>query len=304
MKALVTGANGFIGLHLADHLEQSGWQVVRCQRSGARADVVADLATADPSLLAAATPAFDVVFHLAGRAHRRADPGAYERDNVEATSRTFEWARLANARRFVYVSTIRVLGDVSRHPFRIGDPRQPVDPYADSKARAELLLESVAGLGPAVTIVRPPLVYGPGVGANFLRLMKGALRGWPLPLGRATAPRSQVAVTNLVDLLLRCCTDDRGFRLLHVRDDRDYSVAELVQSLCAAGARRPRLWGVPRGIVRVALASIGQGALCTRLYSPAQIDDRATRSLLGWTPPVASTVALAQTVAWWQRTCS
>ena len=304
MKALVTGADGFIGVHLCERLEREGWTVLRSQRSGGRADFAVDLATIDPQQMAAQSGPLDVVFHLAGRAHRRADAATYERDNVETTRRAWQWAQRAGARRFVFLSTIRVLGDVSRHPFRIGDPRRPGDAYAESKAEAEVYLEEVAGDGPAVTIVRPPLVYGPGVGANFLRLMQAAVRGWPLPLGRAAAPRSQVAVGNLIDLLVRCCADNRGLRVLHVRDERDYAVADLVRALATAAGRSPRLLQIPPSLVRAALAVVGRARVSSRLFAPAQIDDRATRAVFGWKPPIESQQALLETVAWWQRSRS
>jgi len=301
MRAVVTGANGFIGSHLADHLERLGWEVVRLGRTGARLDVVADLARTEPAVLAQRFTTVDVVFHCAGLAHRRADARAGVRDNVDATRCAFELARLVQARRFVHLSSVRVLGEVSRHPFRIGDARSPCDAYAQSKADAEAWLETVAGLGPAVTVVRAPLVYGPGVRANFLTLMGATLRGFWLPLGAADAPRSLVAVSNLVDLLVACLNDDRGHRLLHVRDARDLSVADLVRAIATAGGRRARLVAVPASVVRAGLTAVGRRALATRLFEPAQVDARATQVALGWTPPIATEAALEETVAWWRR---
>jgi len=301
MRAVVTGANGFVGSHVAAKLDALDWSVVRLGRSGARIDVIADLATMGPATIAERVRGVDVVFHCAGLAHRRADARACARDNVEATRRAFELARLVRARRFVFLSSARVLGDVSRHPFRVGDPRNPADAYAESKAEAEWWLETVAGVGPAVTVVRAPLVYGPGVRANFLALMRATLGGWPLPLGAATAPRSLVAIQNLVDLLVACLDDDRGHRLLHVRDAQDLSVAGLVRAIAAADGRGARLFYAPASFVRAGLRAVGRGALATRLFEPAQIDDRATRAAFGWTPTVATDAALTETVAWWRR---
>jgi UDP-glucose 4-epimerase len=298
---LVTGANGFIGGHLARRLDVDGWRVTRLGRGGGELDVTADLARTDPGAIARSLPRVDVVFHCAGFAHRRGDATRALQDNLEATRRAYELARQLDARRFVFLSTVRVLGEVSRHPFRTGDPRRPVDAYAESKAAAEVHLESVVADTPAVTIVRAPLVYGPGVGANFLALLRATLAGWPLPLGCARAPRSQVAVQNLVDLLVACVGDERGFRLLHARDETDLSVADLVRAIAAAGGRRARLVPVPEAVVRGALRAVGRGALAVRLFEPAQVDDRATRTTLGWTPPCSIEDALAETVTWWQR---
>jgi nucleoside-diphosphate-sugar epimerase len=304
MKALVTGANGFIGTHLAEHLERRGWSVVRIGRTGARLDLTADLTRAEPCELADRIATVDVVYHCAGLAHRRAGTDETRLANVEATRRMYALARLVSARRLVFLSSARVLGEVSRHPFRTGDARSPADPYAESKALAEEYLESVAGTGPDVTVVRAPLVYGPGVKANFRLLLGAVLRGWPLPLGRAVAPRSLVAVGNLVDLLVACLADERGHRVLHVRDPNDLSVADLVRAIAAADGRRPRLVPVPEPIVRAALALTGRRALGVRLFEPAQLDDRATRHVLGWRPPISTTTALEETVAWWHRSRS
>jgi UDP-glucose 4-epimerase len=304
MRALVTGANGFIGSRLAESLERLGWSVVRVGRSGARLDFVADLSQSDPIELAGRLDTIDVVYHCAGLAHRRARHTGAQADNLAATRCTYEIARLKYVRRFVFLSSARVLGETSRHPFRTGDPRNPSDAYAESKALAEEYLETAAGGGPPVTTVRAPLVYGPGVKANFLALMGAVLRGWPLPLGRAVAPRSLVAVDNLVDLMVTCLNDERGHRVLHVRDAQDLSVADLARAIAAADARRARLVPVPAGIVRAALALAGRGALATRLFEPAQLDDRATRTLLGWKPPLTTHTALEETVAWWHRSRS
>jgi len=301
MRALVSGANGFIGAHLVRRLEETGWEVVRTQRSAGEGVIAADLANVDPKTFATGQPPVDCVFHLAGRVDGGADAESLERDIVESTRRMFEIARWLDARRFVFPSSIDVLGDVSRHPFRIGDPRNPRNPHADAKSRAELWLESVAGTGPAVTIVRAPPVYGPHGHAGFLRLMSATLRGWPLPLGRAVAPRSRVAVVNLVDLLVRCTEDLRAMRILHVRDDRDYGLADLVRTLAEQGGRRPRLLNVPPGVVRGMLAAVGRRADAVGWFLPAQVDDRAARSALGWTPPVSSETALRETVEWWKH---
>ncbi|NJN52155.1 MAG: NAD-dependent epimerase/dehydratase family protein [Gammaproteobacteria bacterium] len=189
MRAFVAGADGFIGKYLADELESRHCDVTRSVRT------VMDHADASVEEQAKALADVDVVFHLAARAHRGSggDASIYLRDNLETTKRLFEASLRAKAMRFVFVSTLRVLGETSPRPFRAADDPKPADAYSESKARAEAWLETQQGRGVAISIVRPPLVYGPGVRANFLKLLDAVGRGLPLPLGRATAPRSQLA---------------------------------------------------------------------------------------------------------------
>jgi len=297
VRAFVTGSGGFIGRHLVGHLEVMGWQVI----APGRTEV--DLATLPVVDLAARMASVDVVFHLAGRAHRggRDDAVHHERDNVRATERAFEAAVAARAQRFVFMSSARVLGERSTRPLTESDPVRPAGPYAESKARAERLLAAQRDRGIAISVVRAPLVYGAGVGANFLRLLDAIGRGLPLPIGAAMAPRSQIAVRNLVDLLVRCTVHGGTFAVLHGRDDVDYSTYDLALALAAQMKRPLRAPAVPPSIVIGAATLLGRGAMARRLFEPAQLDDTSTRALLDWQPPQSSADALLETVRWWRQ---
>lgn len=300
----MTGASGFVGRYLANHLATDGIRIIRFSRRGAPGHVPVDHAFDSIEQQAAMLRNVEVVFHLAARAHRHSNAASktlHTRDNLEATKRLFEASVRAEVPKFVFVSTIRVLGETSVRPFVVTDPPRPSDAYSESKARAEEWLEQQQGRGVAIVIVRPPLVYGPGVGANFLRLMNAVGRGWPLPLAGATAPRSQIARTNLVDLLALCGRGSvSGFSVLHCRDDQDFSVRALIGVLAELMNRRARLFNVPARILGAVGAIAGMENVATRLFTAAQCDDSATRIAFGWHPRVASRDALNETVAWWR----
>jgi UDP-N-acetyl-alpha-D-quinovosamine dehydrogenase len=310
MRALVTGAGGFVGAALVDRLGRDGW-IVRAIGRGAAAlpggIECEDLAAAESDRLDDWFDGIDVVFHLAGRAHRR-DVGtqrehyeAYRHDNVATTVALFAAAQRNRATRFVYLSTIKVLGDVSREPFGVDDTPDPRDVYAQTKLEAERHLQYAQLRGAtAVTIVRPPLIYGPGVAGNLHALLWLVANRVPLPLGCANAPRSLLALANLLDLLLCATADAAPFRVLHARDDEDCTVAELVVMLAQALERRPLLVSVPRSLMRLVLALLRRRDLYQRLFQPCQVDDSATRESLGWRPVVSRSDAFGELAAWWR----
>jgi nucleoside-diphosphate-sugar epimerase len=308
MHALVTGATGFVGRRLVDELRRCGW-TVRCavrRRSGPEASMecvdVGDLA--DVSDWSAALAGVDTVFHLAGHVHRLGRQTAdaesmYRRVNCEATTALARASIAAGARRFVFVSSVKAVGESSpRAPLVEDDPPRPQDAYGRSKLDAERGLMEL-GSRIDVSIVRPPLVYGPGVRANFASLMRLAAGGWPLPLGAADARRSLVFVDNLVDALIACATVRHASPAVYfISDGLDLTVAELVTRLRAAIGRPPRLWRVPAPAMRVASRLLGRGDAAQRLFSPLQVDIGRIRRELGWSPPVAVDDGLRQTMRW------
>ncbi len=311
-RALVTGAGGFIGSALCGELVRLGWQVRavgRGEPTSADRSVIfcEDLAVVPSEHLDDWLDGVEVVFHLAGRAHRD-DKGPeleryerYRHDNVVTTRSLFAAAQRNFVDRFVFVSSIKVLGDVSDEPLRPADDPDPQDVYAQSKLEAERCLEDARHRGRTrVTIVRPPLVYGPGVKGNFASLLATVARGWPLPLGRADAPRSLLARANLVDLLIAATRDSAEWRVLHARDDGNGSVRELVATIAGAFGKGPRLLSVPRVLMRAAAAMTGRKALYERLFEPLVVDDDETRQALHWTPPQSRGCAIEEVSRWWQ----
>ena len=286
----VTGTTGWIGRALVATLDA---------RSLPRVDL-------DRDMIEGRTPwpALDggAVVHLAAIAHRDASEVGterYDRVNRALALSVATRARQAGARRFVFVSTAAVMGPRSVRPFVESDPPAPADPYARSKLAGELGLAAVLTDGPTrPVVIRPPLVYGPGVRANVLALLDLATRRIPLPLGAARAPRSAIYIDNLVDALVHAaCSEAVAGGTYFVRDDRDRSVAEWISAIRDAHGAPRRLVAVPPWLMAAAARAARRPGLHERLFAPLQVDDRAFRAT-GWRPPVDPGTALARTLAW------
>lgn len=248
----------------------------------------------------------DALIHAAARVHvrreRAGDPWhAYRRINVEGTLQLARQAALAGVRRFVFLSSVKVHGEASvpGRPFQADGPVQPLGAYALSKLEAEQGLFALAAeTGMQVVIIRPPLVYGPGVKANFRSLMDCLARGIPLPLGAVDNRRSLVALDNLVDLVVTCLAHPAAAnQVFLVSDGQDLSTGELLRRLGRALDRPARLLPVPVCLLRAGAALLGRKALAERLCGSLQVDIGKTRELLGWTPPVRLDEALGKTAA-------
>lgn len=309
MTVLVTGANGFVGAALCARLAAQGLSVRAAVRSASGAPVGAEVvqsgdleAGADWS---AALKDVSEVVHLAARVHvmneASADPlGAFRSVNVDGTASLARQAARAGVRRFVYMSSIKVNGEHTSpgHAFRAGDLPAPRDPYGVSKMEAEQALRQMAlETGMELVIVRPPLVYGPGVRANFASLMRWLAHGVPLPLASITTNRrSLVALDNLIDLVLTCLSHPlaAGETFL-VSDGEDLSTAELLIRLGQALGQPARLVPIPQGVLKLGAAVLGRPGIYQRLCGSLQVDIGPTCERLGWTPPVSVDLALLQT---------
>jgi len=254
----------------------------------------------------------DTVVHLAARVHQLGEvPGAasdrrYDEVNRAATLKLAQDAVTAGVRRFIFVSSIKVNGDWTSpgRPFRADDPSRPSDAYARSKAAAEQqLLALMAETGLEVVIIRPPLIYGPGVKANVAKLLDTLARGVPLPLGGVRHNRrSLLAVENLLDLLTLCIEAPQaaGATLL-VSDDQDVSTAELLELLGAGLGKKARLIPIPAGWLEKVACLLGRAEVAQRLCGSLQVDIQPTKTLLGWQPPVTARSALQALGAWRAR---
>jgi len=303
--ALVTGAAGFVGRHLVSRLRSDGVRVRVLARDASRLAGVEMLneaftleSTEDD--WAVALEGVDLVYHLAGIAHRRAKAEELAAVNEHSPARLYRAAGRAGVGAFVWLSTVKVLGEVSAEPLTEDSVVVPEDAYAASKAAGEARLLALTGASTRLAIVRPPLVYGPGVKANFLHLLalaRLATRGIPLPLGNATALRSMVGVTNLCDFLTRVGAVGEG--VLHVADADDLSVVDVLTRL--VGVARLKLLDVPASWMRSLLAAVGRRGVYTRLFEPLRLGSRASREALAWQPPAPTGALLDETFEWYLR---
>ena len=298
-RILVTGAYGFVGAAYSTHLAAAGrpWiGAVRARHPAeARDEIVAvgDFAEADWSTIFAGRPV-DCVVHLAARAHRMREDAAdaaaaYRRENVKVTDRLLAASRLARVKRFVFASTVKVHGE-STPPgtvLRESDPIAPADDYARSKAVAEeRVREFGRDLGLPTVILRLPLVYGPGVRANFAGLVDAVRTRRALPLGAIRNRRSLLGITNLCSAI-DCVLEHplaQG-ETFFVEDGDDVSTPELVRAIAVALDVRPRLWRVPPVLLTVVATLAGRRTAARRLRDSLAIDDAKIRRTLGWKPP-------------------
>lgn len=300
MKLMITGANGLVGRSACARALEGGMRVCGATRqafalpSGVEAMVVPGLDS--PTGWVDALTDCDAVLHAAARVHVMHDSVAdplveFRKVNVDGTLHLARQAAAAGVRRFVFVSSVKVNGEGTGagHPFTASDAPAPQDPYGISKNEAEQGLRQIAAeTGMEVVLVRPPLVYGQGVKANFASLMRWLQRGIPLPLGAITDNRrSLVALDNLVDLLITCIDHPAAAnQTFLVSDDEDLSTTGLLRRMGKAMGKPARLIPVPPALLRLGAAALGKGDIAQRLLGSLQVDITHTRQTLGWTPPI------------------
>ena len=290
-SVLVTGASGFVGRALCRQLEQAGWLL----RTPGRSDLGEIDADTDwrPWIEGA-----DAVIHLAARVHVMRETAAdadehYDRTNRAATVRLAEQAAKAGVRRFVFLSSVKVHGDHAVRPLTAADTPRPSDPYGRSKHAAERALREVPGLD--AVILRPPLVYGPGVRGNFLALMRLVDRGWPLPLASIDNRRSLIYLGNLVDAIETALAAPPGTYL--PSDRQDVSTPALVRAVARAMGCPARLFPTPVAALGAAAAVLGRRDAIDRLRETLAVDGE----LPGWQPRFSLEEGMAKTADWYRQ---
>jgi nucleoside-diphosphate-sugar epimerase len=313
MTILVTGANGLVGQALCAELAQRRHLVKALVRDlktlsfhEHAAQYICRL-EGDFTQISSFKQHFsavDAVVHCAARVHQVADTAndplaAYRQVNTAATLALAQAAADAGVKRFVFLSSVKVNGEFTlpSRPFA-SHQAAPQDPYGISKWEAELGLREIAAkTGMEVVIIRPPLVYGPDVKANFLTMMRWLHRGIPLPLGAIANQRSLVALPNLVDFISLCLTHPKAAnQTFMISDQQDVSTTELLRGLGQALKRPARLLPVPQGLLQTGLKMIGKGGMAQRLCGDLTVDATPATELLGWKPPVTVQQGLQLTV--------
>jgi nucleoside-diphosphate-sugar epimerase len=309
VKFAVTGANGFLGRAVVRTITGQGNEslpLVRTASGMANECVIGDLSDSQPN--ADALRGVEVVIHLAARTHvtreTSSDPlGAYRRVNVQGTRNLLATAAQAGARRFVYMSSVKAVGERTQAgaPFTPLTIPAPEDAYGITKLEAEQeVMSACERSGMAWTIIRPPLVYGPGVSANFARLIKLVAQGVPLPLRGVYNRRSIVYVDNLASATLAAAQAEAAENKLLMICDDTLSTAELVSGIAQQLARPARLFTVPIMVLRAARHVPVVSRIVGRLTDSLEIDAGSSMRLINWTPGTTTTKALHKTVAQWQ----
>ncbi|HEX3410221.1 MAG TPA: NAD-dependent epimerase/dehydratase family protein [Stellaceae bacterium] len=302
VRILVTGAPGFIGRALCLGLVGRGHAVLGLSRRPA--EPIRDVELRPIGDIGPATDwsghldGIEIVVHLATRAHR-SRRGPADHNEAQAARVLAHSAAKAGVRRLIHMSSVRAMGEATLPgaPFRASDPPRPRDPYGRGKLAIERALFAAAQeTGIEIVILRPPLVYGPGVKANFRALLRLVASGLPLPLAGIDNRRSLMFVDNLVDLVgLACQHPGAAGRVLLARDSADLSTSDLIRLLAAGLGRPARLFDVPQPALAVFRRLPMLGPLLARLTLSLQVDDVETRAALDWRPPVSPATGLAAT---------
>ena len=308
-KILVTGANGFVGGALCSQAVVRGMVVRGITRTPCNLPAeVGNLVVGridDGTNWREMLTGCEVVIHLAARVHvmhdTETDPlTAFRSVNVGGTLNLACQAAAAGVKRFVFISSVKVSGESTSpgRAFTEADAPNPQDAYGLSKHEAEQGLRRLsADTGMDVVIIRPPLVYGPGVKANFAALMRAVQRGWPLPVGAVHNQRSLVALDNLVDFIVTCITHPQAAnQTFFVSDGQDLSTTELVRGMAQAAGVSARLLPVPVWALQAGASLLGKGNAVQRLCGNLQVDISKARSFLGWVPSVAVAEGLRRAI--------
>jgi nucleoside-diphosphate-sugar epimerase len=313
-RILVTGANGFVGRQLCRSLSQKGFWVKAAVRQTAIApkEEMQYIPVGDIGPDTDWTEALygvHLVVHLAGRAHIRRDSSAnsmaeYERINTLGTIRLAQMAAAAHVKRFLFLSSVKVNGEETHgQPFAETDRPAPLDFYAVSKWKAEEGLLHLHRQGElSVVIIRPPLVYGPGVRANFLQLIRLVDSGLPLPLGKIQNKRSLVGLRYLIEFITVCLHDPSAAgELFLVSDQEDLSTADLVQRLAVFLGRSPYLLPIPYQFMAIMARIMGKQEAFNKLCHSLQVDVEKSRKVLHWNPPFSVNEELEHTIQWYKN---
>ncbi len=323
MNIIVTGATGFVGKETVSVLLNAGHQVKALVRkkSSLLPVEVKQVLVKDLSVFSVVSSeggeffknfkkslsSVDVLVHTAARVHVMQDDVsdplvAFRKINVDATLVLAQLAAKSGVKRFVFISSIKVNGEITRlgYPFTSEDDTIPSDPYGQSKYEAEQgLLKLAKETGMEVVIIRPPLVYGPGVKANFASMIKWMNKSIPLPFGAIHNQRSLVALDNLVDFIALCAYREKSPKAVNqiflISDGEDVSTTQLLCKVSGALNKKPWLIPVPVHFMRLAAKLVGKGDMANRLFDSLQVDSSKARTLLGWKPVITMDEQLKKT---------
>lgn len=319
-RILITGATGFVGQACAKALYETGRYEIRLavRHLNRLKHKLPPVETIEVHSLSAETAwekalqGCEYVVHIAGRAHvlKEKKPAhaiqAFKQINVDGTIRLAKQAVLAGVKRFIFISTIKVNGErtLENKPFHAEDKPAPLDPYAQSKLEAEKALKALASeTGLEVVIIRPPLIYGPGVKGNLSIMLRWIKRGWPVFFIKTPVKRSLIALRNLNDFIDVCITHPNAAQQTFlVSDGHDLTVQALMQMIGELLGKPAHFIYLPLQWLTLLLTMIGKRSAVDKLYAPLQVDIEKNKALLGWTPPFDVPTMLAEMVRNYKQT--
>lgn len=313
MKICVTGITGFIGSVVGHKILDEGYSVVGTYRTCNKEINMPELSLFETGDIngttdwTSALEGADAVVHTIARAHFVNDANsdsleAYSRVNLHGSVNLARQAAASGVKRFIFLSSVKVNGDISPVTYTEFDKPSPEDSYGISKMEAERALRQIANqTGMTVTILRPPLVYGPNVKANFLRLIQIVDRGIPLPLASIKNQRSLIYVENLADAIVRCIRHaDTSFKTYLVSDGVDISTPDLIRMIASSLGKSARLFRAPPKILNGISRLIGKDTEMQRLIGSLYIDDTKIRQELNWVPPYTIEYGFKKTIEWYK----
>lgn len=290
MQILISGANGFVGVPLSKTLISNRHHITQITRNSTFEDFSKN--------------SVNCVIHLAGRAHviKESTSGAflaYKKANIDYTLKIASMAKSLDAKRFIFISSIKVNGESSKAPLTELDIPAPIDAYGQTKLKAEILLKDFCALNEIeLVIIRPPLIYGPSVKANFKSLIQLCRKPIPLPFGRVLNKRSLISLENLNSFIELCCHHPQAAnQTFLISDDHDVSTTELINTIRVALGRKACQLPVPEKLLSVAFDMAGKHALNERLLGNLQVDITKAKELLGWRPVISFEEGIKRTVA-------
>jgi nucleoside-diphosphate-sugar epimerase len=314
-RVLITGANGFVGRTLCEVMLTKDWQVrgivrsakdMACLPTGVEAVQIQSIGL--DTDWSDALNGVHAVVHLAARVHVMNDTAAdpiteFRQVNVSGSERLALMAAKAGVRRLIYLSSVKVNGEGGDISYAEQDKPAPEDPYGVSKMEAERVLQKIAAAtGLELVIIRPPLIYGPGVKANFLTMVKIVERGFPLPLASIHNHRSFISLDNLVSAIMTCvCHPKAAGQTYLVSDNEDVSTPDLIRRIAAALGKAPKLFPCPPKLLLAAGRLTGKLAAVERLVGSLTVDTQKIYRELGWVAPYTMQQGLTATADWYRH---
>lgn len=289
MRMLLTGASGFVGQSLCRKLSANGYSYTAIQREALNPDSYPDT--------------YECIIHLAGRAHVLHEPAediyqAYAAVNIDYTLKVAELARRLKIKRFVFLSSVKVNGEASSQPFTEADIPAPLDAYGQTKLEAEIALkEFCTAHQMELVIIRPPLIYGPGVKANFRQLIKLCLLPLPLPFAAVHNKRSFISLDNLADFIVLCSWHPKAAgQTFLISDGEDVSTAALIKTIRQVNRQKSLLIPSPVWFLTLLFKLIGKSGLAVRLMGSLQVDISKAKTQLGWQPKISFHEGIVRTL--------